>query len=85
MQTDEGYLNFMKAQVVIDALKRLYTDDLSEFYELLYVVSKCLPEQKDIELFVKFCTKLYNNGYFKSVNDHKVALEKQGLTTKITF
>jgi hypothetical protein len=85
MQADEGYVNFMKAQVVIDALKRLYADDMSEFYELLYAVSKCLQEQQDIELFVKFCTKIFNSGYHKSVIDHKAALEKQGLTTKVIF
>jgi len=85
MQVDNGYANFLKTQVLIDSLKRLHDNNLQDYYELLYVVAGCLTEQKDLELFVNFCTKLYNNGYQKSVEDHKIALAKQGLAAKISF
>jgi hypothetical protein len=85
MQIDEGYTNFMKSQIIIENLKKVYNEDLTEFYELIYGISKCLQEQKDLELFVRFCTKMYNTGYYKSVEDHKVALQKQGLTAKVAF
>jgi hypothetical protein len=85
MQVDNGYSNFLKAQTLIEALKRLNPTDMSAYYELIYAVSGCMTEQKDLELFVSFCTKIYNNGYQKSVDDHKEALEKQGLVAKVTF
>lgn len=85
MQADNGYANFLKAQVLIDSVKRLNENNVQDYYELIYVIAGCLTEQKDLELFASFCIKLYNNGYQKSVEDHKDALAKQGLASKISF
>jgi len=85
MEIDAGYANFLKTQVVLESIKTMCKEDIQEYYPCLYSICSHLNDQNDLELFVKLCAKLYQLGYYKSVNDHKEALQKQGLQARVTF
>lgn len=82
---DSGYANFIKAQSVIESIRPLFNEDMKDFYPIIFKLCTNLMTEEDIQMTVKFLSKLYQNGYLKSVEDHRKVLEQQGLTNKITF
>lgn len=68
-------------------LKKIMFDILQERYsqneDIIERLSVMLLTEKDLTSFVKLITDTYELGYIKSVNDHKSALEKIGLSATV--
>ena len=77
---DAGYVNFLKTQSLLEYLKSLNIDNITDLYPMIYSVGAALHPD-DIDNFAKFINKIYEAGYFKSAEDHKKALEAHGLST----
>jgi hypothetical protein len=76
---DAGYVNFLKTQSLLDYLKGLNIENIAELYPMIYNICVAL-QPDDIDNFAKFINKIYESGYYKSVEDHKKALEAHGLS-----
>ena len=82
---DAGYANFIKIQGFINFLKNYKIENVEKYYPILYKLSGCMNAQEDVDLFAEFLNFLYEKGYQKSVEDHKIALESHGLSTVLNF
>lgn len=77
------YLNNPKSHY----LKKIMFDILQERYSqnesIIDRLSVMLLTESDLSSFLKLITDTYELGYIKSVNDHKSALEKIGLSATV--
>lgn len=78
---DAGYANFLKTQGLLNFLQNYNIETLQEYNIILYKLCSALYTQEEIDLFAKFLTVIYQQGYYKSVEDHKKALEVHGLNS----
>jgi hypothetical protein len=85
IKNDLGYINFLKTQTLVEYLKNLQINQLDTMFPLIYKICSNLQTNEEIDKLAQFVNKVYESGYYKSVEDHKKALEVHGLNTNINL
>ena len=85
LNTDAGYANFLKTHGLLSHISKWNIDDVENYYPIIYKICSVITSSQELELAASFLNKVYESGYYKSVQDHKQALEKLGLSTKISI
>jgi len=83
MLQDPGYANFLKTHGLIEHISKLQVADVNEFMPVIYKLCSTISNTDELESFARFLNKIYETGYYKSVEDHKKALSSMGLSTDI--
>ncbi len=85
MMQDQSYVNFLKTHGLVSYLSKWGFSDTDLALPLIYKICSGLSSADELEIFAQFLNKIYEKGYFKSVEDHKKALAAMGLTTDINL
>jgi hypothetical protein len=82
---DAGYVNFLKTHGLLSHIAQWNIDGKEAYYPIIYKICSVINSNQELELAASFLNKIYESGYYKSIQDHQAALEKLGLSTKISI
>lgn len=68
----------------MEHIKRLMPDKAKYFDPLIYKMSYVLSNDNEVNAFISLLNSMYESGFYKSVEAHKSALAKLGLTANLS-